>query len=262
VLGKWGEKMLNEKIASIAVALGILLGLIGGAAVLGRSVQDTRAGERYVTVRGVSEREVTADLSVWPIKVRVVGDNLAGTGQSADDARNKVLAFLDENGIGSKDVVSQNVRVLDRQAIDFAQAKTALRYIVEYTILVRSTEVAKLQKISQMTDKLVAAGVVLSSQGNWDKTTPQFLFTKLNSIKPSMMAEATRAAREVATQFAADSSSKVGSIRRASQGLFSISDRDQVASRDGDGGEGVSMAASDPNKKVRVVVTVDYFLDK
>jgi hypothetical protein len=78
-----------------------------------------------------------------------------------------------------------------------------------------------------------------------------------------MMAEATRAAREVANQFAADSGSRVGSIRRASQGLFSISDRDQVTSRDGDGeGGGGSIAASDANKKVRVVVTVDYFLKK
>lgn len=252
--------MPNNKIASIAIALGIVLGLIGGAAVLGRSIQDIRTGERYVTVRGVAEREVTADLSIWPIKVRVAGDNLAEASQSADVARNKVLAFLEQNGISAKDVVSQNIRVLDRQAIDYAQAKNALRYMVEYTILVRSTEVEKLQKISQMTDKLVAAGVVLSAQESWDKTTPQFLFTKLNSIKPSMMAEATRAAREVANQFAADSGSKVGSIRRASQGLFSISDRDQLTPREGDNG-GAAMA-SDPNKKVRVVVTVDYFLDK
>ena len=131
--------------------------------------------------------------------------------------------------------------------------------MVEHTILVRSAEVDKVQKISQMTDKLVAAGVVLSSQGTWDKTSPQFLFTQLNAVKPGMMAEATKSAREAATQFAADSGSKVGAIRRASQGLFSIADRDRTGPEGGEGGGG---PASDPNKKVRVVVSVDYFLEK
>ena len=113
-----------------------------------------------------------------------------------------------------------------------------------------------------VTDKLVTAGVVLSSQGAWDRGTPQFLFTKLNSIKPAMMADATKAAREAANQFAADSRSRVGSIRRATQGLFTISDRDQSAGGDRVGGEGGGAGASDPNKRVRVVVTVDYSLDK
>lgn len=253
--------MPNNNLAGIAVALGILVGLVGGAALLGKSLEQMKVGERYVTVRGVAERDVTADLALWPIKVRVAGDNLGNASQSADAARTKVLGFLESNGIASAEVVNQSVRVQDRQANDFAQTGGGLRYIVEHTIVVRSSDVAKVQKISQMTDKLVAAGVVLSSQGAWDRGAPQFLFTKLNSIKPAMMAEATRSAREAATQFAADSGSKVGSIRRATQGLFTIADRDQSASGDREGG-GDGGVASDPNKRVRVVVTVDYSLDK
>ena len=49
-------------------------------------------------------------------------------------------------------------------------------------------------------------------------------------------------------------------IRRASQGLFSISDRDQAASGDTEGGR-YYPRASDPNKRVRVVVTIDYLLE-
>ncbi|MBX3666476.1 MAG: hypothetical protein KF834_12390, partial [Burkholderiales bacterium] len=106
------------------------------------------------------------------------------------------------------------------------------------------------------TDQLVAAGIVLSSQGGWDGNNPQFLFTQLNSVKPAMMADATRAAREAARQFAADSGSAVGSIRRASQGLFTITERDHSAENDGGG-----VGAASPNKRIRVVVTVDYFLN-
>lgn len=254
--------MGNDRVAATILALGVAAGVLGGSAILGRSLQEMRAGERFVTVRGVAEKEVVADLAVWPIKVRVPGDNLAEVQQEADAARNKVVVFLAENGVAPADIVSQNVRVLDREANDYASAKGALRYMIEYTIVVRSTEVAKIQKISQMTDKLVAAGVVLSSQGNWERTTPQFLFTQLNAIKPGMMAEATRSAREAANQFAADSGSRVGAIKKANQGLFSIADRDQAAARDGEGGEGAATGSSDLNKKVRVVVSVEYLLEK
>lgn len=250
--------MLGERTGSIAVAVGIAVGLLGGAAILGHSLRDIRPSERFVTVRGVAEMDVTADLAIWPLKVRVAGNDLTAASQAADAARDKVLAFLQDNGVNSKDIAGRDVHVVDRQAVDYAQANGQLRYVVEHTILVRSTEVEKVQRISQMTDKLVAAGVVLSSQGAWDKTTPQFLFTRLNAIKPGMMAEATKSAREAATQFAADSGSHVGAIRRASQGLFSIADRDRIGPDGGGGGVG---PASDPNKKVRVVVSVDYFLE-
>ena len=254
--------MGHDRVAATVIALGLTAGLLGGSAILGRSLQEMRVGEPFVTVRGVAEKEVVADLAVWPIKVRVPGDKLLEVQQEADLARNKVMAFLVGHGVAPTDIVSQNVRVLDREANDYTPAKGAFRYMIEYTIVVRSTEVEKLKKISQMTDKLVAAGVMLSSQGNWDRTTPQFLFTQLNSIKPTMMAEATRSAREAANQFAADSGNRVGSIKKASQGLFSIVDRDQAAAREGEGGEGASTGSSDLNKKVRVVVTVEYLLEK
>lgn len=248
--------MFDDRGTKIMAALALVIGLIGSAAILGEAISGPKRGERYVTVRGVAEKEVKADLAVWPIRVRVANNHLGIANQEAEGARKKVLAFLSEHGIKAEDIVSQDLRVQDRQAKDYEQAHSALRYVVEYTILVRSTDVDTVKKISQMTDKLVAAGVVLASQGNWDRVGPQFLYTQLNAIKPEMMASATKSAYEVAAQFATDSSSNVGAIRRATQGLFTIADRDNAPHGEGGGAGG----ASDVNKKVRVVVTVDYSL--
>lgn len=131
--------------------------------------------------------------------------------------------------------------------------------MVDYTVLVRSKSVETIDKVSQMTDKLVAAGVVLSSQ-NGSGTSPRYLFTQLNCIKPSMMSEATKAAYEVAKQFASDSGSHISSIRKASQGLFSITDRDTLNSPDSGETYDSMFGQSDLNKKVRVVVSIDYLL--
>lgn len=249
--------MSSDKLSALVLAAGISIGLIAGSAILGQALERSRDTDRFVTVRGLAEKDVTADLAIWPIKVRVAGNVLNEVNRSADEARGKVLEFLEKNGIPADAVASQNVRVQDRQANDYSNNNNALRYIVEYTILIRSKDVEKVQKVSQMTDQLVAAGIVLSSQGGWDGNSPQFLFTQLNSVKPAMMADATKAAREAARQFAADSDSAVGSIRRASQGLFTIADRDQSVAGEGGG----QPAGSSPNKRIRVVVTVDYFLN-
>ena len=237
-------------------AIALSIGLIGCATILAEGISAGKRGERFVSVRGVAEKEVKADLAVWPIQVRVAGNDLAEAGKGADEARQKVLAFLRENSVGADEVASQNVRVEDRQAKDYDQGKATFRYLVEYTILVRSNEVERVQKISQMTDRLVAAGVVLSSQGG--RSGPQFIFTQLNAVKPGMLADATRAAREAASQFASDSGSNVGPIRRANQGLFTIADRDRTSPGEGDGSYS---GLSDINKKVRVVVSVDYVLN-
>jgi len=251
--------MFNDRLSATLLAAGISIGLIAGSAILGHSLENSRSSDRFVTVRGLAEQDVTADLAIWPIKVRAAGNVLNDVSRSADDARKKVLEFLEKNGIRPESVASQTVRVQDRQANDYVQAgNAAFRYIVEYTILIRTGEVDNIRKVSQMTDQLVAAGIVLSSQGNWDANSPQFLFTQLNTIKPAMMADATKAAREAAKQFAADSGSTVGVIRRASQGLFTINDRDRSASGSDSNGQAW---ASSPDKKIRVVVTVDYFLD-
>ena len=251
--------MLDERGSSVVLALGVCVGLIGGALILGRSLGEIRKGNRYVTVKGAAERDVRADLAVWPMKIRVAGSDLAEVGQSLEATRGKVLRFLSEKGFTKEEIGSQSLRVSDRQAADYGQGnmKDLLRYVVEATIVLRSTNVDRVEQVSQMTDELVRAGVVLSAQNDWQSAGPRYIFTQLNAIKPAMLAEATKTARSAAAQFAADSGSTVGPIRRASQGLFSISDRDQGAPGQGEGGAG---GEADPNKRVRVVVTVDYLL--
>ncbi len=249
--------MFDDRGTKIMMALALVIGMIGSASIVGEAISTSKRSERYVTVRGVAEKEVKADLAVWPIRIRVAGNDLASANYGAETGRKKVLAFLSEHGIKPEDIASQDLRVQDRQARDYEQPQGGLRYIVEYTILVRSADVDTVKKISQMTDKLVAAGVVLASQGNWDRTGPHFIYTQLNAIKPEMMASATKSAHEVATQFATDSGSTVGTIRRAAQGLFSITDRDSASQGEE---SGAAVGVSDVHKKVRVVVTVDYLL--
>lgn len=250
--------MSTDRNSSSALAISILIGLVLGSAILGWFLKDIRKTERYVTVKGFAERDVKSDLAVWPIKVVTAGDDLSEVTRVSEQNRNRVLQFLMDKGFKPEEIVNQRLSILDRQAGEHGTAKDKLRYVAEFTLVVRSNDVDLAGLVSQRIDELVNAGVIVGSRGG---DGLKYIYTGLNSIKPDMLAEATRNARAAAKQFALDSGSSVGAIRRASQGLFSINDWTRAAG-EADGGDAYYYSGvSDVNKKVRVVLTVDYLLE-
>jgi hypothetical protein len=254
--------MDNKKLLLILVCA-ILLGTLTGSFILGKSLENFRKGDRYVTVKGFAEREVKADLAAWPIRVRAASNDLSEASRSIELQKGKVVQFLVKHGFDAKEIIQQDLRVSDKQAREYGAGnlKDLLRYVVEATILLRTRNVDKTEEVSRMTDELVRAGVVLSTKNEWHGEGPKFIFTQLNNIKPDMMAEATRNSKTAALQFAHESGSALGGIRKASQGLFSNEERDAFSVGPAEGGGVYTVGASDPFKRVRVVVTVDYFLN-
>jgi hypothetical protein len=232
--------------AILALGLGVA-GLLTGV-----GVARVRAADRAVTVKGVSEREARADLAIWPLRTVAAGDDLSRVNAELARSVDTVRAFLRRTGLDSAEVALQDFSVSDALANQYGGQATATRYVIRQTVVVRSTQVERVLAASQRVGELVAAGVVLSSGGEYGTGGPTFVFTRLNALKPAMIAEATARAREGAEQFARDSRSSLAGIRRASQGVFEILPRDQAP--------GISQE-SQLVKLVRVVSTVEYGLN-
>ncbi|MBK8175877.1 MAG: SIMPL domain-containing protein [Rhodospirillales bacterium] len=239
-----------RSLVTLLAAIILALGLAIGGWFIGRGFLDSRLADRVVTVKGVAERDVTADLALWPLRFVVTANQLADAQQRIDADAQKVLAFLAANGIPTAAAEVQNLQVSDLLAQPYRSGPVDSRFIVAQTIMVRTGDVDRVAQASQKIGDLVSDGVVLSSEGQ-PSSGPLYLFTKLNDIKPAMIAEATRNARQGADQFAQDSGGRVSGIRRASQGLFQILPRDNVPGA----GESAQIA-----KTVRVVSTIDFAL--
>jgi hypothetical protein len=239
---------LNRSVVStIAVALGLAL----GGWFIGHGFATGRATDRYVEVKGLAEREVTADLALWPLRYVSTGDDLAAAQAQITRNTRQVYIFLSRNGIDTASVQLQALEVSDAFANRFPGERAGPRYVIQQTVMVRSRSPDVVMAASQRVSELVGAGVVLSSTGEYGIGGPTFVFTRLNQLKPPMVKEATANARAAAEQFAADSRSDLGSIRQANQGMFVILPRDQAP--------GVNEGAQ-LQKVVRVVSTVQYFL--
>jgi len=235
-------------VRAVILALGMVLG--GWAA--GCGFARGRAADRFVTVKGIAEREVNADLAIWPLRLVASDDDLARTHTRVQTYVREIFRFLARHGIDTTQASVQDFAVTDALATEYRAPQVGNRYIIRQTVVVRSDKPDVVLAASQRVGELVSAGVVLSSGDEYrGGGGPTFIFRGLNALKPQMIADATARAREAAAQFAADSRTSLGGIRHASQGVFEILPRDQAP--------GIS-EGSQIVKTVRVVSTVEYLL--
>ncbi|MCU0303270.1 MAG: SIMPL domain-containing protein [Thermoanaerobaculales bacterium] len=232
-------------------AIVVALGVAAAGWLIGSGFTAGRAGDRYVSVKGVAEREVDADIAFWPLRFVAADDDLGAVQQRLTRDTGLVMEFLERAGVPAEQVSVQGLEVTDQNANPYRSGEVGSRFIVAKTLMVRSDDPPRIRAASQRVGELVDAGVVLSSQGG-PSQGPTYLFTRLNDHKPAMIAEATAAAREAATQFAADSGSRLGGIRTANQGVFVVLARDRTP--------GVS-EENQLEKTLRVVSTVEYLLE-
>ena len=234
--------ILRTVLLSLAI---VLAGLV-----IGGGIQRFRLADRSVTVKGVAERDVRADIALWPMRIVASGTELGPTQDKIAADESIVRRFLASHGIDSSHVELLSLEVVDKRSNPYEGNPNSARFAINATLVARSDQPERIRAASQDVGQLVAAGVALSSGGGWG-TGPTYLFTRLNELKPSMLAEATTSAREAAAEFAKRSGARVGNIRRAQQGLFEILPRDQAP--------GIP-EGSQLEKRLRVVTTLEYEL--
>lgn len=237
---------MRDRLGTLVLALAMVL----AGFLVGRGIERFRAADRSVSVKGVAERTVAADVGLWPVRLVAADNDLDLAQRKLARDRRVVLAFLARFGLDSTATELQGFEVADTRANPYQSALAANRFIITTTLMVRTQDPARIRAASQRVADLVAAGVVLSSGGP-GYGGPTYLFTRLNDLKPEMVAEATANARKAAGEFARQSGSRLGGIRRASQGVFEILPRDPAP--------GVSQEGQ-IQKTLRVVATVEYAL--
>lgn len=233
--------MKNYRIEAAIVAAGLFV--LGLFLYLGFGTFAQR--DRFVSVRGLAEREVKADHVIWPITYKITGNDLQQLYDNINADNAKIVSFLTANGIDKSEISVAAPQLVDLKAERYSdQQRLVDRYNVTSVITVSTGKVDAARALMSRMGELLKQGVAIaaSDYGN----TVSYEFNGLNKIKPDMIQEATRNAREAALKFAQDSESELGKIKNATQGLFSIDDRDQYTPY---------------VKNVRVVTSVDYYLE-
>lgn len=234
----------NNKESAFIFGVFIFLGLAALGYLLASAAIEFKEYERTVTVKGLSEREYEADIVIWPIQFTEASNDLEQLYTSIEASTLKIQKYIENSGISSSEITFSSPAITDKSAQQYGNnVKAEFRYTALQTVTVYSKNVEGVRAVMSSLSELGKKGIVFT--GSSYPTQTEYLFTRLNEVKPEMIEEATRKAREVANKFAADSQSTLGKIRKAFQGQFSINPRDN----------------NNPHiKRVRVVSTVEYYL--
>ena len=223
--------------------LAIMVGLIVLGFNIPKAVSDYRSFDRIVNVKGLCEREVKADKVIWPVTFKVVSDDIQSIYSQIDRNNQTIISFLVSGGLSENEISVAVPVISDKYANEYGDNDRTYRYIASSVITVCTDKIDQVLELMSKQSELLKKGIVTG--GNTWENQVQFKYEGLNDIKPEMIEEATKNAREVADKFAKDSGSKLGKIKTASQGTFTIEDRD----------------SNTPEiKKVRVVTSVTYYL--
>jgi hypothetical protein len=221
-------------------------GMVAGGYLLGDGLTRARMADRSVTVRGLAERNVTADLATWTVVFSETGTDLGTAQGSIDEKSRAVRAFFARAGFPASAVSDTGASV--NQFFDSNRQQNVVT--VRRRLQLRTVDVMRARSAFARQADLIRAGVPLE-----EGSGIVYSFTKLNAIKPQMIAESTRSARASAEQFADDSGADVSGIKSATQGYFSIGARDGDVEGQGGGG-----GSDSPLQKVRVVTTIEFYL--
>ena len=225
--------------------IAVMMGLISLGAMIPVGVSKYMSYTRTVDVKGLCEREVQADKVIWPISYKIMGDDLQSVYNQIDQKNKIIISFLKEGGINENEISISSPKISDKFANEYGNNDRLYRYVTTNVITICSDKVDTVLKLMSEQSQLIKKGITLSSD-NWENPT-EFKFEGLNELKPEMVEEATKNARQTAEKFAKDSESKLGKIKRASQGSFSIENRD----------------SNTPYiKRVRVVSSITYYLSE
>ncbi len=222
----------------------IMVGLVVLGLMMPRAVDRFRSFDRIVNVKGLCEKEVKADKVIWPVVYRVMANDIQTVYDQTDRNNAEIIAFLKAGGIDEAEITVSVPEISDKYATEYGSNDRAYRFIAKNVITVCTSDVDAVLALMSRQSDLLKKGMVIGGSNEWENPV-EFKYEGLNEIKPEMIEEATRNAREAAEKFAKDSDSKLGKIKTANQGTFTIENRD----------------SNTPYiKKVRVVTSVTYYL--
>lgn len=233
----------SKRTGSIIIAVALMTGLILLGVFVSNGLAKIAERDNFVTVKGLSEREVMADKATWTIPYYCVNNDIQSLYDELENNQNAIVEFITSGGIAAEDIYTSTPSIRDRLAGQYTPDNLQYRYEGSSTITVSTSNVDAVMELMKKEFRLIKDGISIGSEYG-SNSYASFEFTKLNDIKPEMIEEATRNARVVAQKFAEDSGSELGGIKNAYQGQFSI-DCDETTPQ---------------IKSVRVVTTIDYTL--
>ncbi|MCL2591211.1 MAG: SIMPL domain-containing protein [Betaproteobacteria bacterium] len=249
---------MENRISSALIGMSIVLaiGLAVSSFILGTHFKTLGNHQQKITVKGLAEKEVKADLAEWSVGIAVKEENFAKTLQKLRASRPALDEFLKRQGFPETEIVVGSESVvpnMEDEYIGTAYRRVQKGFRGSQTFWIRSRDLPRIIQADKEIIQSVADGNPITYKA------PNYLIDDLENIKMSLIGAATENARQRAGEFAKVGQVKIGTMRAASQGAFYILSANSDTDTSDDYGGIYDKSTID--KKARVVVTIEYGIE-
>jgi len=238
----------SELTKNLGLGLALAFGLVYSTYIGTRSMERIRG---TVDVKGYAERKVKADVATWRVSVRARDEGLADAMHLLDERSQKLKEYLSRHEIASDEISEDMVsKTYQYKRTDKGRITNKIEaYVVERAFDIKSSDVEKIKDLSLKISELNLQGGGVTPQ------SPRYLLDreKLEKVKIELLAEATKAARSRADQFAENSGTRIGRLVSAHQGVFQVTTENATDVNDYGTYDTTSI-----DKIVKIVVTLSY----
>ncbi len=207
----------------IGLALIAAFGFIIGLALLGHYFYQGRIGEHSVSVAGSAQQVITSDVAKWQANFTRTTDaqGLKDGNTKINQDLQRVQEFMKTNGIAENDIHTDPVSITpDYDDQTDAKSNQSHRVFTGYTlsqnVTVESHDIDTVTKAAKDSSNLIDQGIIFNSTGI------EYYYSKLADLKVSMLANASKDARNRAAQIAQNSGADLGRLQSAKMGVFQI----------------------------------------
>ncbi|MEI8066367.1 MAG: SIMPL domain-containing protein [Actinomycetes bacterium] len=241
------HKKSNARFLSLIIAALLLAVGIGyGSSLIGNGLA-AKAGNA-ITVTGSARVNATSDNVVWTLNAQETAPNVATAVKKTEADVVALSAYLTNGGISAAGIESGAIATsTNDEYINGNATGRVLSYRANQTVIVRSKDVALVQKLSNGIGVLLQTGVNVNNYG------PAYYVSNLATLRPSLLSDAMKDAKVRAQAITEAVGGTVGSVLAVRSGPVQVTTPDSV-----DTSSGGYYDTSTIEKTVTVTVSVDF----
>ncbi len=195
--------------------------VIASVFILGAAYKYRFKSSETIVVTGLAEQDFTSDLIVWTGSFSRTSFDLKTAYANLKDDELRVTQYLQQKGVPENAMVFSSTGIQKNFSEKYDTNGRAVGsefngYTLVEKIKVESKEIDKIEQLSREITELLQQGIEFSS------AQPSYYYTKLNELKINLLADASKDGKIRAETIAKNAGSSLGSIRKATMGVFQI----------------------------------------
>ncbi|MDX6485344.1 MAG: uncharacterized protein QOF43_497 [Gaiellaceae bacterium] len=205
---------MRERIPLFAGLVVLALAVALGSVFIANGIRDRNRSD-VITVTGSAKQRIASDYVVWDASLASRQPTATAALKELAGWTRRTQSFFRAQGVTAGELALAPIAALSPGSIDDNGTRVK-GYLLTRTFEIRSARVGQIASLAERSSVLLAQGVPLAAG------PPQYVYTKLSSLRPQLLAAATEDARRRARVIVSASGAKLGNLRGVDVGVFQV----------------------------------------